>query len=245
MFSGYNHVHMETSSNILLSALFASAVTFLLAFWVAETIVRKAHERYVDIYKTFPVLPEDIVMLGDSITDLTRWHELIPGVAIKNRGISGDTTRGVLERLDLILQGQPLAVFILIGTNDLPWYVFSSDQKILARYEVILQRFEQESPGTRVFVQSILPRTWPYAKRIQKINRRLEALAQRYNDTYIDLFSHFAGPGGAIRREFSNDRLHLMASGYRLWVKIIRPYLDELVVEQEKRRAAKPAAPTK
>jgi len=219
---------METSSNILLSALFASALTFLLAFWVAETIVRKAHERYEDIYKTFQVLEGDIVMLGDSITDLTRWHELIPGIAIKNRGISGDTTAGVLKRLDPILAGQPLAVFILIGTNDLPWYVFTSDRTILRNYRAILQRFQSDSPRTRVFVQSILPRAWRYAGRIRRLNRHLMKLAQEGGHTYVDLFPHFANAHGTIRRDLSNDQLHLLADGYRLWVKLLTPHLEAL-----------------
>jgi lysophospholipase L1-like esterase len=220
---------MEIYSDILLTSLFAAAMTLLLAFWVAETIVRKAHERYVDIYKTFPVHPEDIVMLGDSITDLTRWHELIPGISIKNRGISGDTLKGVLQRLDLIISGQPLAVFILIGTNDLPWYVFTSNRVILQRYEAMLKRFRQESPQTRVYVQSILPRSWRYARRIRIINARLKDLAGKYGCTYVDLFSSFADKHGAIRREFSNDYLHLKASGYRTWVQLLQPYLDEIL----------------
>jgi lysophospholipase L1-like esterase len=223
---------MNMASDIIPTALLASALTFMLAFWVAETIVRRAHVRYVDIYKTFPVNPEDIVMLGDSITDLTRWHELIPDVAIKNRGISGDTTRGVLNRLDPILRGKPLAVFILIGTNDLPWYVFTPDAAILKHYEAILKRFKVESKETRVFVQSILPREWRYSRRIRSLNGHLKTLAQKYGYTYIDLYPMFAERDGAIRRDLSNDHLHLMAAGYRLWVRLIQPYLDELKIQQ-------------
>jgi hypothetical protein len=42
----------------------------------------------------------DIVMIGDSITDGAEWHEMFPQLNIVNRGISGDTTVGVLNRLD-------------------------------------------------------------------------------------------------------------------------------------------------
>lgn len=47
-----------------------------------------------DKYKT--------MMLGDSITDEGRWDELLNINTVQNRGISGDTTSGVLERLDSI-----------------------------------------------------------------------------------------------------------------------------------------------
>ena len=63
-----------------------------------------------------------VVFLGDSITQ--GWgHGLgavFPGVKVANRGISGDTTRGVLIRLkEDVLDLNPRAVVMLIGTNDL------------------------------------------------------------------------------------------------------------------------------
>ena len=63
-----------------------------------------------------------VVMLGDSITegwrdDFSAWF---PGVKVANRGISGDTSRGVLIRLqEDVLALHPQAVVVLIGTNDL------------------------------------------------------------------------------------------------------------------------------
>ena len=63
-----------------------------------------------------------LVFLGDSITQ--GWGDDLadkfPGVKIANRGISGDTTRGVLIRLaDDVLALHPSGVVLLIGTNDL------------------------------------------------------------------------------------------------------------------------------
>jgi len=224
---------MDMLSDVVLSALFTSALTLFLVFRVAETMLKRAQQRYRDIYRTFPVHPEDIVMLGDSLTDLTRWHELIPGVAIKNRGISGDTTQGVLNRLDPIVSGKPLALFLLIGTNDIPWYVFTSDQTILKRYEAILKRFKEESPETKIFVQSILPRELRYKPRVLKLNQELKLLAKQYGCTYVELFPHFSNKSGGMRRDISNDHLHLKAEGYQIWVEVIQPYLDELVVQQK------------
>src|SRR5207245_10866081 len=63
-----------------------------------------------------------VVMLGDSITqgwgdDFSAWF---PGMKIANRGISGDTSRGVLIRLkEDVLALDPQSVVLLIGTNDL------------------------------------------------------------------------------------------------------------------------------
>jgi lysophospholipase L1-like esterase len=79
-------------------------------------------------------------------------------VAIKNRGINADTSVGLLQRMDCITQGHPAAIFILIGTNDLPWYEYRHDELILGTYQEILEKINRDSPSTKVFVESLLPR---------------------------------------------------------------------------------------
>ena len=61
----------------------------------------------------------DIVMLGDSLTEWGNWHELVPEYSILNRGISGDTSSGVLDRLQEVIERRPKVVFVMIGTNDI------------------------------------------------------------------------------------------------------------------------------
>src|SRR5690606_7527962 len=60
-----------------------------------------------------------LVFLGDSITQ--GWSDIgshFPGVKVANRGISGDTTRGVLIRLqEDVLALNPKSLVLLIGTN--------------------------------------------------------------------------------------------------------------------------------
>jgi lysophospholipase L1-like esterase len=64
--------------------------------------------------------PGSIVFLGDSITDFFRVNEFFPGVYVINRGISGDTTDGVLNRLaESVYELSPSKIFLMIGTNDL------------------------------------------------------------------------------------------------------------------------------
>lgn len=215
--------------NVIISSLLVITLVYLmLARMAAERLARTHHEQKCDFFAHHPIGREDIVFLGDSITDGARWDELFPGLPVKNRGINADTTRGVLERLDSILPGQPVAIFLLIGTNDLPWFMFRSDRDILETYAAILERCRSESPSTQVFVQSILPRARGYAKRIQRLNAELEKLALRFNYPFVNLFPHFADPKGQIRPELSNDRLHLMAIGYDLWVEQIGPFIASL-----------------
>ena len=184
-------------------------------------LVRHHHAQKVDFFRAHPIQSGDIVMIGDSLTDGARWDEIFPGLPIKNRGINADTVEGVLDRLDEIIAGKPAKIFILIGTNDLPWYDYRGDHFILNTYEKILSRIKVQLPGTKVYVQSILPRKRGFAKRIRAINAALALLAENAGCVYIDLFSAFADANGSLRAEITNDHLHLLGAGYGIWREMI------------------------
>jgi len=212
----------------LLAMLAVLLVLFFLSRAAVERIERNHYEQRADLYRFTPIKEGDIVFMGDSITDGGCWEEFFPGLPVKNRGINADTTVGVLNRLGSILYRSPAAIFLLIGTNDLNWWAYRHDDEILETYEQILQNCMMVSPGTKVFVQSILPRKKRYSKHILSLNERLQALAKKYGDVYIDLYPSFVDQDGAIRPHFTNDHLHLMSPGYKKWVEILTPYLKEL-----------------
>ncbi|PKN97640.1 MAG: hypothetical protein CVU42_15220 [Chloroflexi bacterium HGW-Chloroflexi-4] len=215
----------------LLFLLIMLAVVLTLFIITRVAVERLEHNHYkqrADLYRYSKIQKGDIVFLGDSITDGGCWDELFPGLNIKNRGINADDTVGALARLDDILCYGPSALFILIGTNDLNWWNYRHDKEILANYREILQRCKDQSPDTKVFVESILPRAKRYSNQIRMLNINLEKLAEEFDYTYINLFPHFADENGALKAEFNNDHLHLMAPGYELWVKLLTPYLDNI-----------------
>jgi lysophospholipase L1-like esterase len=214
-------------NSFLVAMLFATLILLGITRLTADRLVRQHHGQKKDFFRAHPIQPGDIIFLGDSLTDGCRWEEMFPGLSIKNRGINADTTAGVLKRLPDILDGKPKAIFLLIGTNDLPWYEYKPDSDILADYKHILQTCREESPETRLYVQSLLPRHPMYSKRIQRLNRQYRSLAELYQCTFIDLFPHFTGRDGGLKIELTNDRLHLLAEGYAIWRNLLVPYLKE------------------
>ncbi|HNR02023.1 MAG TPA: GDSL-type esterase/lipase family protein [Anaerolineaceae bacterium] len=217
----------------VLSILFIVTLFFLaLSRWAVERIETNHYLQRADFFRRYPVNRGDIVFLGDSITDGGCWEELFPGVPLKNRGINADDTHGVLKRLDEILIPQPRAIFLLIGTNDLPWFTYRNDETILKTYSRILDRCRALSPDTVVYIQSLLPRRKSFAARIRRINTQLEALAEQHGYPFINLYPAFADPEGALQASLTNDHLHLMAEGYTRWVEILRPHIDQLMSEK-------------
>lgn len=214
--------------DILIALFLATLMLFAFARYEVERIAHNHYHQKADFYANHAVKPEDIVFYGDSITDGANWDELFPGLPVKARGINADTSEGVLERIPNSLRGHPKAIFVLIGTNDLPLFEYRTDRKILATYEEILKMCKSMSPETKVYVQSILPRMKGFAKRITSLNASLEQLAKKYDYTFINLFPHFATDEGQLRNELTNDHLHLMAAGYDIWVRKLAPYIEEL-----------------
>lgn len=178
----------------------------------------------MDLFAATPLGAGDIVFLGDSITEGAEWSELFPDLPVRDRGISGDTTAGVLARLDTVTASRPAAVFLLIGTNELAPSLDPAPS--LARQREILERIRRESPDTRVFVQSLLPRAGTYRERVESYNDALRGICREAGVGFIDLYPAFLAPDGSLRDELTFDELHLSGAGYRHWRELLRPYLQ-------------------
>ena len=181
-----------------------------------------------------PIQPTDIVMLGNSITEGgANWAQKLDMPNVVNRGISGDIAQGINERLYQILPHQPAKIFLLIGVNDIS-HDLTTDS-IVNDIRRVVERIRNESPRTRLYLQSLLPireatgrwkRLQGKTEQIPEINARLEALAREKHLTFINLFPHFTEPGNhVLREELTYDGLHLSKAGYEVWVKILKKYL--------------------
>ena len=176
-------------------------------------------------FETLPQADADIIFLGDSLTDSCEWQELFRNVRLKNRGISGDTTNGVLNRIDEVLESKPRKIFIMIGINDLNQGVKVED--ILNNYKIILKYFQEKTPQTEVFVQSLLPlnnQNFPnngMNKKIIELNDKLRKLSQKSSFHYIDLYSSFLDGDNQLDARYTTDGIHLNGQGYLLWKESI------------------------
>lgn len=182
-------------------------------------------ERKLSFFDQYASTAGDVVFLGDSITEAGLWSEMFPGVAVRNRGIGGDTTTGVLQRLHQVTGGKPRVVFLKIGTNDLTREPVDRNVSY-QQYALIVHRIQQESPGTTIVVQSLLPRAAQFRAEVEAFNREIQKIAEQADVTYLDLYSHFLAEDGSIRDELSNDELHLLGSGYALWQTLLLPLVQ-------------------
>ncbi len=187
------------------------------------------------LFEELPGTSSDIIFLGNSITNGGEWAELFDNPHVKNRGISGDVCMGVYDRLDAILKGSPAKIFLLIGINDVDRG--ASADTIVERIGMIVDKIRKDSPSTKIYLQSVLPVSDHYKmfnghtsrwQVVPEINKGLVRLAADRGVKYIDLYSHFIdNTTGKMNIEYTNDGLHLLGKGYKKWVGIVKPYVDE------------------
>ena len=157
----------------------------------------------------------ETMMLGDSITDEGQWDELLDNTKVQNRGISGDTTDGVLDRLNSISKGIK-QVFIMIGVNDI--MRGKEVDEVYENYLKIIQTFKDKN--IKVYIQSTLyigeSRKANFNPKIEELDARLEKYASENQITFINLNPIFA-PQKVLKKEFTSDDLHLNGTAYKLW----------------------------
>ncbi len=189
------------------------------------------HQRATQ-FRLLPQSKKDIIFLGNSITDGGSWGELFRDKHIKNRGISGDVTIGVLNRLEEVVKRKPEKVFLMIGTNDLARGI--QPDSILKNIYKIVSLIHEYTPLTKIFVQSIFPvnpAKHKFPSHVNKgasilyINRHLEKEAVNGNYTFINVFDALKGKDGHLNLDYTNDGLHLLGPGYMVWKHVIYPYV--------------------
>lgn len=169
-----------------------------------------------------------VVFLGDSITQGwgTDFKQAFPGMKLANRGIGGDTTRGMLLRLqEDVLTLHPKAVVLLMGTNDIEVEVPA--EAIGRNFQKIVAALKAHDSKVPVIVCRIFPSSASKKRpkeTIAAVNALIDAAVK--NDpqfTVLDTYTLFANAEGDARAEYFPDLLHLNASGYTRWAAALRP----------------------
>lgn len=178
------------------------------------------------------------VLLGDSITDFFNWYELFydfsksSGQAVYNRGISGDTTDRLLERLyENVLSIEPKNIVLLIGTNDIGRGLPLS--MTLENVEKIIQNTKAACPDVNFIVEAVYPVNENMRDKFEKrsnekidaMNREYIKLCEKYGCAWLDFTDKLKDGNGNLKREFTYDGLHINAQAYEIVAENVIPLL--------------------
>jgi lysophospholipase L1-like esterase len=176
----------------------------------------------------------ELLFMGDSITDFWRNAEgQFAGKAVldkyfgqwkvANFGIAGDTTQGVLYRLQNG-EGQgfsPKAVMLMIGTNNT---ARNSAAEIAEGIGAVVLELQRNFPKAKILLLGVFPRgraADPVRSTIAEINRTIAKLHDGDRVHYLDIGKVFLDPQGDIPREVMADALHPGPKGYEMWAEAV------------------------
>ena len=167
----------------------------------------------------------DCIFLGDSQIEQCEWQELIPELRCINRGIGGESTSGLLLRLNCLPRnGRGKFVFLQTGTNDI--LGGKSVETVIQNYAGILDSLSARQYSvvpTLVFPLRYLPEL---NSQIRRLNDGIKKIAQQKNLTIIDINPSISD-ADKLSAAFSNDGVHLNADGYRIWLVEIKKHLPK------------------
>ncbi len=183
------------------------------------------------------VQDENIVFFGDSITEGYNVKEFFDEYRVVNSGISGNTTKDLINRIDSDLYDyNPSAVIIQIGTNDLR--VSIKDEEIISNIKKIIKGIRKNRKNASILVESIYPLNrdmdteyWDGVnedynnKHIIKLNKDIKKLCKIEHIKYIDVYTSLLDDNKNLKEVYSKEGLHLTDLGYYKVTKIIKKYL--------------------
>ncbi len=187
------------------------------------------YKKRTALFEKEKVKEGSIVFLGNSITEGGDWKKLLNDSTAVNRGIGGDITFGLMQRLHQVVRIKPSKLFLLIGINDLSKGI--PEDVVLENIFLLITEIKKQTPATQIFVQSILPvnpsfknfpKDYGLQEQVNTINTQLSKIEARFGYKYVDLYNQFTDANGLLRSDLSTDGLHLNAAGYAHWVRVLK-----------------------
>jgi lysophospholipase L1-like esterase len=204
---------------------------------VTYTSTGHYNKRVAQFEREGGITEHSIVMLGNSLTENGKdWAERLSMPEVVNRGIIGDNTVGMSERLCQITPFHPKAIFLMAGINDMS--NGTPVDEVASRVISLIGKVREQSPESHLYVESLLPinessKRWrTLANRtddIPLVNMYVKAYCESHDIVFVDLFHLMTYPhSNTLRAELSFDGLHITEEGYRIWASELQKILNDL-----------------
>ncbi len=221
---------------ITVIVLFSSKKTNVENTIETKTVVNKIEK--VEKKKLTIDKDENIVIFGDSITEIYPADEIYGDLPIINSGTSGYKTTNLLEEMDTMLyKYNPTKVILLIGINDVLYDTSDATQdKTINNIKEIVNKIQENRPKSKIYIESIYPvnksmdRTFDFKinnEIIRNMNNKIKDFCNEKKLTYINMHDELTDENGNFDSRYTYDGLHPSTLGYAKITRVLLPYIYE------------------
>lgn len=189
----------------------------------------KQIQKFVAQDKESPPQEGVTVFVGSSSIRLWNLPKSFGDLKAINRGFGGSQISDVNHfAQEVVLRYKPKRIIFFCGGNDIAYG--KSPARVLGDFQAFTKRLFRELPETRLIVLAIKPspRREKFLGKVRAANDLIRRDAKKDKRiVFLDgAFDLLMNDKGEIREElYVGDRIHLNEQGYRLWTKMLRPYL--------------------
>lgn len=200
-------------------------------------LLSEANEQKEENYKA-----QNIVFLGDSITDFYDLEKYYNNIPVVNSGTSGFQTKDIIKNLkNYVYIYNPTKLFLLIGTNDIAFTKITNDE-LIENINTIVTEIKKNRPKCEIYIESIYPVNKNDSNneivevgmvgnrsndRIKELNSQIKKLCKDNNITYINMYDKLINKNGNLKLKYTIDGLHMSDEGYKVITKTIMNYIKE------------------
>ena len=174
---------------------------------------------------------EDVILFTGS-SSVRMWKDLkedLDNEDALNRGFGGSTYEDLLKNIErIVFRYNPEKIFIYSGDNDIA--AGKSAEETFTDFKAVFNTIKERLPETEVYI--ITPKPSPSRVKLMPEMQKLIAylkdyLAHQENGQLVDIYTPMLDKDGKpIEKLFLEDMLHMNEKGYKIWTKVIKPYLE-------------------
>ena len=210
----------------------------MLLLALTSTLFFSQKHEYFDDVQNFkklnaenPPQKDAILFLGSS--SFTRWTDVgqyFPDKVIINRAFGGSRLADLnYYAEDLLNPYSPKQIVIYCGENDIVYKDKPNAEEVFKRFKQFYNTVRTQFPKANITYVSIKyspsrEQFWPIMK---KANKKIKCFLQwKKNANFIEINNAMKDENGNVRKDiFVEDMLHLNSDGYKIWTKVMYPYL--------------------
>ncbi|HQQ98904.1 MAG TPA: GDSL-type esterase/lipase family protein [Cyclobacteriaceae bacterium] len=183
----------------------------------------------LSVFRKAPVTVGKTMFLGDDVIERGNWQRMLKDSTVVQRGISGDNTFGVLNRLEEAARFKPGKIIIQVGANDLARGLPVA--RVLENLFTIAGQAHARVPSAQVVMMGLLPfngtvknfpAVHPRDEDIRELNGQLKKYQEVIKYTFVDVYTPLLDQQNNLHIAYTIDGVHLNLAGYQVLLEQLK-----------------------